>query len=152
MQSAVPCRDHQTLSGQYEGSGEMERVEASQVVCQCEVERVFDKLPIDLDHAERLPLRLHRPDRRGTCSESDGTSRFEEANSAGKPGLGAGHHFADLAAARLRHVSLDQRARVEIEVQRSASRSARTHADALADDFFSRGAREGAAVAGVSRP
>ena len=61
--------------------------------------------------------------------------------------------MAQLGAARLGDVALHQGASVGIDVQRSASRSAMTSADALPRTFASRGARVGrAAAGGVSRP
>ena len=114
---------------------------------------MLHELLIDLDHGKRRPLRLHRPARSHAPRQANRTSRLEETDPAYEPRVGTTHQFAEPIAPGLGDVALDERACVEIEVQRSASRSERTSADALGRPFASRGARFGRAVAGgVSRP
>jgi hypothetical protein len=78
---------------------------------------------------------------------------LDEADAAHEPALGTVHSFEDGVAAGLGDVALYQRARIEVEVQRSASRSASTSPDALRSLLTGWGARLGRACAGAtSRP
>jgi hypothetical protein len=63
--------------------------------------------------------------------ECDGANGLNEPTAADEPAICVPHRVTDELAVRLRDVALDERAGVQIEVQRSASRSASTTVEAL---------------------
>jgi hypothetical protein len=128
----------------------MDGIETAQLSADRKLGRGLDQTLINLDHTKRGPLFAYFPSRRLASAKGDSTSCLYEASAADEPPLGTVHRIADNVAARLSDVALDQRARVEIEVQRSASRSASTSEDALLRARTSRGARAGRARAGGS--
>jgi len=86
-------------------------------------------------------------------SQVHGPNRLDEPNATNEPAVSGLHRAADEVAARLRHVTLDQRAGVEVEAQRSRSRSANTSSDARREEVVNRGARAGwLRAGGVTRP
>src|ERR1044072_6746772 len=85
---------------------------------------------VDLDHIEGSPVGLHPLARPAPAGQPDGPDGLHVADPAHRPGTGTLHRGEHLFAALLVDVALDQGARVEIEHQRSSSRSARTIAEA----------------------
>jgi hypothetical protein len=121
----------------------MQGVQAAELTIDRQRGRMLDQILIDLDDAKRLPL---LPD--GACSrltgrEGDSTRGLNEADTTDKPAVGVVHRVANEVATRLSDIALYKRACVEIEIQRSASRSDSTSEEALRRDFTRRGARLG---------
>jgi len=115
--------------------------------------RLLDQRLVDFDHAEGGPLRPERVGRSRSRDQLDGADRLAVADAAGEPAIGGLHRLPDEVASGLGDVALDQRARVEVEDQSSASRSASTAADAEAATRAGWGGCPGRdAPAGTSRP
>ncbi len=131
----------------------MQRVEAAQLKAYGERGAVLDQILIDLDNSERWPIFSDCLPSRLTGGEGHSATGLDETDTTDEPAVGAIHCPPDEVAPRLSDVALDQRARVNVEVQRSASRSDNTSAEALRRDFTRRGARFGRAREGtVTRP
>ena len=131
----------------------MKRVKRAQLVTAGELRRCFDEALINLDHGEGRPFVSDGPGAFLTNHETDRADRLDEGDAASEPQVGIAHRAAHDVAAHLGDVALHQSARVEIEVQRSASRSARTCALADPFAFTRRGARVGfGRVGGATRP
>ncbi|HMH47438.1 MAG TPA: hypothetical protein VK538_06935, partial [Solirubrobacteraceae bacterium] len=126
----------------------MQRVEAAELEVHGERGAVLDQILIDLDNSERWPLFSDRFRSRLACGKGHCTSGLDETDTTDEPGVGAIHRTSQQVASRLSHVALDERACVEVEVQRSASRSDSTSEEALCRDFTRRGARLGRAREG----
>ena len=105
--------------------------------------RMVGKSLVDLYDAEGRPLVLHGSHRLRPRSQANRAHRLDKPDSAHEPPRGLGHRTGHDIAARFSHVPLDQSTRVEVEVQRSASRSASTSADALRRSGTGRGGRRG---------
>jgi hypothetical protein len=103
----------------------------------------FDQALVHFDHTERRPLLTHGSRSYLACAQANGADGLHKADTAHEPALGTVHNITDGVAARLGDVALDQRARIEVEIQRSASRSASTSPEALRSLFTGRGARVG---------
>ena len=153
VQAAIPGGEEKILPGERESGGEMQGVQAVQPTVDRELGRPFDQALVHLDHAERGPLLAYGLGGCFACAQADGADALHEADTTHEPPVGAFHRVADDVAAGLSDVALDQRARVEVEVQRSASRSESTSDDALSRVLTSRGARLGRArVGATNRP
>lgn len=153
MKPAIPGREHEVVTGYEESSGEMQRVEAAEPPLDSKRGGVLDERLVDLDGPECGPLVRYGLGRPEPCHEADGTDRLDEARPADEPALGSLHGVEHDITSGLGHVALDQRARVEVEVQLSASRSERTNADALPRALAGLGACLGRARAGrTTRP
>ena len=153
VKAAVPRREHEILAGQHESGSEMERIEAAQLAVESKRGGVLGELLVKLEDPERGPLVPDGLGRGETGDESDRADRLDEARPAHEPALGSLHRSMDVVGARLRDVALDQRTRVEVEVQRSASRSESTIADALRRALAGLGAWVGRArEGGTTRP
>src|SRR5919202_3984847 len=109
---------------------------------------VLDKRLVDLDDSEGGPLVLDGLDRARPRDQADRPHSLDESGATDVPAVGFRHRSADKLALRLRDIALDERARVEVELQRSASRSESTSEEARRRDLASLGARLGRARAG----
>lgn len=131
----------------------MQRVQAPHLVAQRELRCTLHKALIDLDHAERRPLRTEGSQGGIAGGKPYRACRFEEPDATHEPPIRASHDLAQFVATRLADIALDESARIEIEIQRSASLSAKTKADALSAALTMRGGRSGRVPdGGVSRP
>jgi hypothetical protein len=63
VKAAVPHRHDQIVTRKDERRREMQRIETSQLVGERELGRALDEVLVDLDHTERRPFPLHRPNR-----------------------------------------------------------------------------------------
>jgi hypothetical protein len=149
METVIPRRKEQIFAGQHERGCKVQRIQAPKVTLDRECGGLFDECLIDLDDPECRPLPGQPPGGRGACGESDGTERLDEADATDVPTVGLGHRVADEVAERVFYVALYKRAGVEVELQRSASRSASTSDEALRLERTSFGARAGRAAAGA---
>ena len=142
VEPSVPGGENKIICRKHAGGSEVQRVQATQLVLDCERAGVLDQALIDFDDRESRPL--FACGLRGSSSprEPDGADSLYVPHPTHEPGVGARHRVANKLALRLPDVAFDERARVEVEVQRSASRSARTSADALSRLLTSRGERE----------
>jgi hypothetical protein len=61
VKAAVPHRHDEIFTRKDERRREMQRVETSQLVGERELGRTLDEVLVDLDHTERRPFLLHRP-------------------------------------------------------------------------------------------
>jgi hypothetical protein len=153
VEAAVPGGEDEVVLGEHAGGGEVQGVHAAQFAGDREFGGVFDQALVHFDHAERGPLLAHGRRSCRACAEADGANGLHEADTAHEPALGLVHDLVDSVAAGLGDIALDQRARVEVEIQRSDSRSASTNPDALRSLFTGCGARVGSArVGATSRP
>lgn len=150
VEAMVPGDQEKIVLGEHQGGGEVQGVQAAQLALDSELGRLLDQALVHLDHGERWPLLAHGPRGCSACTQADGADTLHEADTTDEPSVGAVHRIADNVAAGLSDVALDQCARVEVEVQRSASRSASTSEDALRPLFTSRGARLGRAYTGLT--
>ena len=108
----------------------MQRVEGAEVALDCQPGGMLDESLIHIDHAECWPFFSDRLDGCRPGCERDGSEGLDEPDPAHEPALRLGHRSAQGHTPRLGHVTLDQRARVQVEVQFSRSLSARTSSDA----------------------
>jgi hypothetical protein len=131
-------------------SGQMQGVQTAQLTIHRHRGCMLDEILIHLDDPERRPFLADSPHGGLTGCNGDSTSGLDEADTADKPPDGAIHRVSNELAARLGDVALDKRACIEIEVQRSASRSDSTSEEALRRDLTSRGARLGRAREGTA--
>lgn len=146
----VPRGEDEVLTGQQERGSQVERIEASEIVLERETGGVLDEWLVDLDNTERgpfIPDRLYRADVRCTA---DGTNGLDVSGTTDEPSLGASHRVTDEFAALLSDVALDEGACIQIQVQRSASRSRSTSAEALTPLAASFGGRAGRTRVGDS--
>jgi hypothetical protein len=109
----------------------MQGVEATQLVFDCQHSGLLHETLVDLDDAKRRPLLPQVPGCGLARSKADGADRLDVSDAADEPSTRCAHGLADRVAARLGDVALDQRARVQIEVQRFCSLSERTREEAL---------------------
>ncbi len=140
----------------------MQSIEAAQLPLDSQRGRALDEILVDLDDAKRQPLVPKSPDWNSSSRQTNGRPGRNNAHTTGKPAASAVHRLADQTTPRLGDIALDERACIEIEVQRSASRSDSTSEDALRRAFTRRGAllglaREGttnrpSATSGAGRP
>ncbi len=108
---------------------------------------------VDFDDGERGPLVSECTPGGSPRGQAHGAEHLHEADATRVPPVRAGHRVADEIAAVLADVALHQRARVEVQAQRSASRSARTICDALRVPARRRGALAGCGrEGGTTRP
>lgn len=63
VEAAVPHRHDQIFTRKDERRREMQGVETSQLMGERELGRTLDEVLVDLDHTERRPFPLHRPNR-----------------------------------------------------------------------------------------
>ncbi len=131
----------------------MQRVEAAQIVAKRESGGVLHQRLVDLDDGERGPLVLCGLGRTRCCGQPDHPDGLDEAEAADVPTVSLRHRVAHDVTALLGDVAPDERARVEVQPQRSASRSESTTEAASLPAAASFGARLGCARAGgTSRP
>ena len=108
----------------------MQRVEGAEAAFDCQPGGGLDESLIHLDHAKCWPFFPHRPDGCRPGCEPDGPEGLDEPDPAHEPALRLGHRPAHCHTPRLGHITLDQRARIQVEVQFSLSLSAKTSPDA----------------------
>lgn len=153
MKPPIPTCENQICGGQRQGRGKVERIQAAKVVDARQRGRLIGKLPIHFDHVECRTLNIEFFDRRRSPGQANRPGGFDEPDAADEPAISIRHRAAYEFAALLGYVALDQRAGIEIEVQRSWSRSEMTAAEALVDAWASVGGQVGRALdATVSRP
>lgn len=153
MEAAVPCGKRDLFEWKEQCSSQVQGIETAQVVVESEPGRLLDEFLVYLNHAKGWPLFAHCPRRAASDGQPHGPNRLDEPNATNEPAVSGLHRAADEVAARLRHVTLDQRAGVEVEAQRSRSRSANTSSDARREEVVNRGARAGwLRAGGVTRP
>ena len=115
----------------------MEGVEAAQALPHGECGCALDEALVDVDDLELRPLVAYRPG--VVAGQRDGTHDFDEADPADEPAFRVAHPGANGLRRRLVDVALDERARIEVEDQRSSSRSRRMISLAEALPFWSGG-------------
>src|SRR5689334_21025111 len=114
---------------------------------------MFDEGLVDLDHVEGQPVRLDPLDALPTSRQTDGANRLHVANPTHRPRPGILHRGNHQLAAILLDIALDESARIEVEHQRSSSRSDKTSPDAERPVPNGRGERLGRGrAAGVILP
>ena len=130
----------------------MQCVHAAKFSVDGEPGGVFDQPLLHFDNSERRPLIANDLGGSLASAQSDGSDGLDEADAAHEPVLGSLHSVEDEVASRLGDVALDQRARVKVEVQRSASRSANTSPEALRSLFTGRGVLGRVRAGATNRP
>jgi alanine dehydrogenase len=149
----VPGCNAQLSPRQQQRRRQVQRVEAPQGAGERERGGALSEVLVDLDDAERRPLLREPPHGRLARHQADGARGLDEADAAHEPPACHLHRRPNRVAARLRDVPLHQRTRIEVEDQRSSSRSASTSSEADRPARASRGARVGRARAGgTTRP
>src|SRR5579884_2413589 len=151
VEPAVPGGQHEIVRRQGQGGGQVEGVEAAEIPGQGQLRCPLDQSLVDLHHAECPPLLAYRSSGRVAGGDPYGSNHLHEGDPADEPSVGCVHHLAYQVAPRLLDVALDEGAGVQIQVQRSASRSDRTTWDAERVALASRGARGGRARDGSER-
>ncbi len=151
VKAAVPSRYHEPIGREHERGREVQSIKAAQVAFASERRRMFHERLVDFDDAEGCPFPFERGGRARSADQADRPHRLDVAQPAHEPALGVLHRCPHDIAARFGHVALDECARVEVDVQRSASRSASTSAEALRSVVTMAGARAGRDRAGGTR-
>jgi hypothetical protein len=128
-------------------------IEAAEPMLDGQRRSVFSYAFVDLDDGERRPLLTKSLARRRATGELHGAQGLDKAHAADAPDIGLLHRVAQDIAVFLIQVALDERACVQIETQRSASRSESTSSVALVFALTMRGGRVGSdRDGGVTRP
>lgn len=109
----------------------MQRVQTAELQIQRQRGAPLDQILVDLDDGERRPLPIERFRRGAPRRQSNSPHRLDVTDATREPTVSASHRVAYECAAGLGDIALDERARVEVQVQRSASRSERTSSEAL---------------------
>ena len=130
VQTKVPGRKDDAFSWKRQCRRKMQSVECAQAGCDSEPRCAFGKALVELYHAAGPPLVAHSLCAKLTGFQADRADDLDETVPTARPSRGRRHCFPHIVAAILDNVALDQCARVEIERQRSSSRSARIKADA----------------------
>jgi hypothetical protein len=141
----VPGRQN-AISGRHDKCRcEVEGIERSQILSGRELGGAVDQALVHLHDVEERPL-LAEPAGGTSCGArgpGQRDQRLRVADPADMPCPRSIHRLQQLLAARLGDIALDERAGVEVEVQRSASRSSRTWREALRLAFEGAGLRRG---------
>src|SRR5262245_27012554 len=103
----------------------MQCVACSQAFHEGDLCRALGNVAAYLNHREGPPIVPNAPCSKLARSETDRTDSLDEAQPATRQLPRFGHRRPHRVAAVLCDVALDQSARIEVESQRSSSRSAR---------------------------
>jgi hypothetical protein len=151
MEATIPRGNDEIDVGEHKRRGEVQCVQAAKLSRHRKSSGMLDQVLVDLHDPKRQPLIFEGARGGASGGEANRPSGLDESNAAHEPTVGAVHRVTHEIAASLPHVALDERARVQIDVQRSASRSARTSDEALCRPRAKRGARFGRARDGARR-
>jgi hypothetical protein len=153
MQTPVPGGNDDAVLWEQERRRKMKSVQAPEPSLDREPRCAFDQPLVNLDDGECRPLSLEGARRCPTTRQRERTRNLDESDTRYEPLVGVIHRVSNQVTAGLGHVALDECAGVQIEAQRSASRSESTSAEALRRALTRRGALEGRTRdGGATRP
>lgn len=95
----------------------MQSVETAQFVGECEIRGGFNQVLINFDDVHRAPFLVNASGRRLPRDESYRADRLQIPDTTTEPIVGVIHRVEHEVATGLGYVTLDQRARIEIQDQ-----------------------------------